>query len=165
MVENIRWWLSFQRNPNFWDWVKENYSTEELEQLSNEVLETSLINKYDLLADQYFVNGIPSKILLKETTHRLYKHYESEIWSACFGAGNYDPANGLTGLECLSKLKFSSQVYEQNTFEEFLVRNALKYVPDKLLSEINSVNKKQILCTYPVTTRIKTAGQAGQSRL
>ncbi|MDP4194853.1 MAG: hypothetical protein Q8940_07380 [Bacteroidota bacterium] len=141
MFENIKWWVSFQNNQNFWDWVRDTYSTKELELLSKEVLDTSLIEVFNSLEDKYFVNGKPSQVVLNDTIKKLYKHYGSEIWTTCFGAGNYDHDNGPTGLECLSKLKLSFQVYNQTTFEEFLVRNALKYVAEQLLIEINSTNK------------------------
>ena len=26
MIDAIKWWLSFRRNVNFWDWMKDTYS-------------------------------------------------------------------------------------------------------------------------------------------
>lgn len=69
----------------------------------------------------------------RKTVRRLLKRYGEEIWSYCMDAGGYDPDNGPMGLNCLTGLELSRQVYNQPTFEEFLVRNALKSVAKELL--------------------------------
>ena len=61
------------------------------------------------------------------------KQYGPEIWDCCLGAGGFDPGNQKFALESLSKLSLASQVYNQTTFEEFLVRNALKIASEQLL--------------------------------
>jgi len=34
MVESVKWWFSLRRNANFWDWMRDTYSLEELNRLS-----------------------------------------------------------------------------------------------------------------------------------
>jgi len=63
------------------------------------------------------------------------KRYGNEIWSICLGAGGYNPDTGPTGLSCLAKLDRALQVYNQVTFEEFLIRNAMKYVALRILED------------------------------
>ncbi len=66
--------------------------------------------------------------------------YGLEIWSCCLGAGGYDPDEGRVGVACLSKLDLAFQVHDQNTFEEFLVRNALKRAAQQILK--SAVNEE-----------------------
>src|SRR2546422_1224489 len=49
------------------------------------------------------------------------------------GASGYDAEPGKVGLKCLAGLDLALQVYNQVTFEEFLVRNALKQASQQLL--------------------------------
>lgn len=51
------------------------------------------------------------------------------------GAGGYDAESGNVGVQCLVKLDLALQVYNQSTFEEFLVRNALKAVAQRIIGE------------------------------
>ena len=44
-----------------------------------------------------------------------------------------NPEKQLFALESLSKLSLAAQVYNQETFEEFLVRNALKAASEQLI--------------------------------
>lgn len=131
MINSIKWWISFRKNCNFWDWVRDAYTHEELQRLMNESTDCSLIRPYNPFADVF----ISEKGMLRKTTTRLMKRYGDEIWSCCLGAGGYDPQKGSVGLECLSKLDLAFQVCDQKTFEEFLVRNALKRAAQQILEE------------------------------
>src|SRR5260370_434666 len=87
MIDSLNWWLSLRRNANFWDWLKDTYSIEELKGLASEATETNIIRPRDLLADQYFCNGRPLEEVVIETSRRLYKRYHLDIWHICLGAG------------------------------------------------------------------------------
>ena len=62
------------------------------------------------------------------------RRYGSEIWWCCLGATAFGPENPNV-LECLSKLNLASQVHNRVTFEEFLVRNALRIVSEEIIKE------------------------------
>jgi hypothetical protein len=52
MLEALTVWLSFRRNVNFWDWVRDTYSDEELVRLSKEATDCSLIHSYNPFGEQ-----------------------------------------------------------------------------------------------------------------
>ena len=95
MFAALEWWRSFHRNPNFWDWVRDVNSDEELVRLTQEATDSRLGQQYDPFGEHF----------------------------------------GLAALECLSKLSMASEVHNQTTFEEFLVRNALKIASEQLIKE------------------------------
>ncbi len=135
MFDAVQWWISFNRNANFWDWVRDTYSDEDLKKLTTEATDCSLINPYDPLGDYTMEQHRYSEELMRKTVKRLMKRYGDEIWSCCLGAGGYDAERGRFGLECLVKLDLAFQVCNQATFEEFLVRNALKQASKQILDE------------------------------
>jgi hypothetical protein len=47
MLDALNWWRSFRKNPNFWDWVRDTYSDEELVRLTQEATDDTLIHGYD----------------------------------------------------------------------------------------------------------------------
>ena len=124
MIESIRWFLSLRRNVNFCDWVRDTYSFDELKQLAIEATDCSLCRPYNPFADSF--KG--QKDLTRKTTKRLMKRYGNEILNCCLGAGGYDVDLGFVGLKCLSNLDLATEVYNINSLEEFLVRNAIKRV-------------------------------------
>lgn len=87
------------------------------------------------MGDQCYIDGKPSDQAIEDTVRELYRRFGMEIWSACLGAGGYNPHRGPWGLHCLSNLDLSNQVYDQKTLEEFLVRNALKKAAKDVLRE------------------------------
>jgi len=135
MIDSIRWWLSFKRNVNFWDWMKDTYSGEELRGLATEATDCGLINPYDPTGDRTLDQQERDETIRRKTAHRVYRRYGDEIWSICLGAGGYDPDHGPTGVICLGKLELAFQVYKPEIFEEFMVRNALKYAARQIMAE------------------------------
>jgi hypothetical protein len=132
MIDSLNWWLSLRRNVNFWDWLEDTYSTEELKRLAFEATETSLIKPYDPMADEYFCNGKPLQEVITETSRRLYKRYHQDIWHICLGAG-LNCEGVATGLASLAKLDLAPEVRGQVSFEEFMVRNAIKWAAKQIL--------------------------------
>jgi hypothetical protein len=135
MLDALNCWVSFRRNANFWDWVRDTYSDQELEGLTKEATDCSLIRPYNPFGDETMNTFGVGEDLMRTTVKRLIKRYGDEIWSCCLGAGGYDPDEGTLGLKCLSKLNLAFQVYNQATFEEFLVRNALKRAAQQMIEE------------------------------
>jgi hypothetical protein len=142
MIESLHWWLSLHRNSNFWAWMEDTYSVEELRRLISEATDCSLIRRYDPLADQYYSRkGKPEQVVLTETVRRLYRRYHADIWSICLDAGGHFAESGPFGLESLARLDRCREVYDQEVFEEFLVRNALKYAARQVLERIEARRK------------------------
>jgi hypothetical protein len=135
MIESIRWWFSFRRNANFGNWVKDTYSLNELKRLIVEATDVSLINPYNPFGDHSVNQHQKNEELRRTTTRRLMNRYGEEIWGICLGLGGYNPDQGPIGLSCLTKLDLAFQVYNQMTFEEFLIRNALKHAARQILEE------------------------------
>lgn len=137
MFKAIRRYFKLKSYANFWDYLRDsnNFSTEDLQHIIESVTDCSLIRPWNPLGDRYFIDGRPSGQVLEETIHELYKHFGSEIWSACLGAGGYDVQHGPYGLSCLAKLSLSNQVHDPKTLEEFLVRNALQRAAQDVLEE------------------------------
>jgi hypothetical protein len=133
MLEALARWSSFRRNPNFWDWVRDAYSREELRRLVSEATDCSLIEIYNPLDNATMGLSRFGWETRRSTVKSLMKRYGSEIWSCCLGAGGYYPDEGKVGISCLSKLDLASQVHDQKTFEEFLVRNALKRAAQQII--------------------------------
>jgi len=127
MLDALNWWRSFRRNANFWDWVRDTYSDEELARLTHEATDCTLIRPLDWLHSE--------GDLTRKTVRRLIERYGTEIWGCCIAAGGADPEKQLFALESLSKLSLATQVYNQETFEEFLVRNALKAASEQLIKQ------------------------------
>ncbi len=137
MLRAFARWRSFRRNVNFWDWVRDSYSGEELRRLVSEATDCSLIeiyNPFDNTSMNLSGFGWEDR---RTTVKALLKRYDSEIWSCCLGAGGYDPDLGTVGIRCLSKLDLAFQVHDQKSFEEFLVRNALKRAAQQIIEEPN----------------------------
>jgi hypothetical protein len=126
--------VRFSKNANFWDWVKDTYTEAELKRLATETTDTSLIALYDPFGDRSWAQQQQDQHVRRKTVKRLLKRYGDEIWSACLGVGGYDPDKGVVGLQCLAKLDLAFQVYNQFTFEEFLVRNALRRAAQQIFS-------------------------------
>lgn len=59
-----------------------------------------------------------------------------------FGAGGWDIDTGRVGVIGLAKLPLAVQVSNQATFEEFLVRNALKQAAQQILEEGRTKKKR-----------------------
>lgn len=133
MINSFKWWMSFRRNVNFWDWMKNTYSSEELHHLAIEATDCCLINPYDITAEFKLDQNERNEAIRRETTHRIYRRYGDEIWSICLGEGGYDADSSRTGMICLGKLDLAFQVYKPELFEEFMVRNALKYAARQIL--------------------------------
>ena len=131
MGDRFRWWLSSQHNRNFWDWMQNTYSREELRRLTTEATDCDLIRPYSR-----FLGPPPQHELeIRKLVKRLMRRYGDEIWSVCLGAGGYNAESGPTGLVCLAHLDHAFQVYNGKTFEEFLVRNALKRGAQQVLRD------------------------------
>ncbi len=134
-------WSSFRRNTNFWDWVRDSYSEQELRRLAKEATDCSLIEIYNP-TDNATMNlsrfGWEER---RNTVKALMNRYGSEIWSCCLGAGGYDADEGRVGIRCLSRLDLAFQVHDQKTFEEFLVRNALKRAAQQIIEERSGKNE------------------------
>ena len=137
MIDWIVQWASFRKNVNFWDWVRDSFSEAELRKIADEVTNVDLIRPYDP-----FGNSASElrDIADRKTIRRLLRRYGTEIWSCCLGAGGYDPDKGLLGIRCLSNLDLARQVHDTPTFEEFLVRNALKCASIQILVELDKAN-------------------------
>jgi hypothetical protein len=139
MIDSLRWWLSFQRNPNFWDWVEDTYSVEELRRLVSEATDCTLIRPYNPFGDRYYSRtGKPEGVALTETVRRLYKRYRGDIWRTCLGAGGQSAPSGPLGLKSLAQLDRCEEVCDQDVFEEFLVRNALRHAAEQVLERIEA---------------------------
>jgi hypothetical protein len=134
MFAALEWWRSFHRNPNFWDWVRDVNSDEELVRLTQEATDSRLGQQYDPFGEHFGLADPFGEATTAKTTRRLMKKYGSEIWWCCLGAAGFCPEN-QNALECLSKLSMASEVHNQTTFEEFLVRNALKIASEQLIKE------------------------------
>lgn len=141
MIDSIKWFLSLRRNINFWDWVRDTYSFEDLKLLEKEATDCSLIRPYNPFAEVF----VGRKNSMRKTTKRLMKRYGDEIIDCCLGAGGYDIDKGIVGLNCLSNLDLASQIYNIASLEEFLVRNALKRVAycelNKKMTETQTPNR------------------------
>lgn len=134
MLDALEWWRSFRRNPNFWDWVRDVYSDEELVRLTQEATDCRLGQQYEPFGEHFGLADPFGETTTEQTTRRLMKKYGSEIWWCCLGATGFGPEN-KNALECLSKLSLASHVHNQATFEECLVRNALRIASEQLIKE------------------------------
>jgi hypothetical protein len=139
MIESLTRWNSFRRNVNFWDWVKDTYSEKELRWLTSGATDCSLIETFNPLDNRLNLREFGPEVR-RDTTKMLMKRYGDEIWSCCLGAGGYDPDSGRLGIQCLSRLDLAVQVHNQKTFEEFLVRNALKRAAEQIIEEHRTKN-------------------------
>lgn len=143
MLDLLSWWLSLRRNSNFWAWIEDTYSVEELRRLTSEATDCSLIRPYDPFTDQYYSsNGQPEQVVLTETVRRLYKRYHADIWGICLDAGGHSAESGPFGLKSLATLDRCEEVHDQEVFEEFMVRNALKHAAKQVLERVEARRKK-----------------------
>ena len=126
MTWHLKWWRSFQRNANFWDWLQDTYSEQELRQLVAEATDTPLIRPWDPFSDTSNDPFSNLETNTRELSRALMKRYGRDIWHACLGAGGYNPDERHTGIDCLARLDFAFQVHDPDTFNEFMVRNAIK---------------------------------------
>ena len=127
----FKWKLSFHHNANFWDWMRDTYSRDELRRLIDEATDSSLIRE----SNPFSHEPAPSESIMRETVSKLMSQYGNEIWGICLGAGGQGAEDGPAGLVCLARLDRAVQVYDPATFEEFLVRNALKHGAMTILSK------------------------------
>lgn len=138
MFESLRWWLSLRRNRTLHKWMLEQYSWEELGRLVEEATDADLRHTYNVMARDTYVGGGLS--VLSMTVRRLYSRYGEQIWSACYRAAtNGQVSEGASlyanWLAAFGTLPLASQVIEPPTFEEFLVRNAIRQCAIELHSD------------------------------
>jgi hypothetical protein len=119
--------------------MKEAYSLSELRELSTEAASECLLRPYNPLGDQTLTQKQREEGVRRKTVIRLMRRYGDEIWNICLGIGGYNPELGPTGLACLAGLERAAQPYNQTTFEEFLVRNALKKTAQRILNKISKL--------------------------
>lgn len=131
MNDWLKWKLSFQRNANFWDWMRDTYSNKELRRLQTEATDCSLVRGWNSFSHEPESN----ESAMREVVVKLMARYGSEIWGICLGAGGQGNEGGPSGLACLARLDRAFQVYNLASFDEFLVRNALKYGAIQILSD------------------------------
>ncbi len=136
MIDSIRWFFSLRRNTDFRMWMRDTHTLHEIKELANEATDSSLINPYDPTKDQTWEQQRREEEVRRKTVRRLINRYGDDIWNICLGIGGYNPDSGNTGLSCLAKLKLSFQVYNTATFEEFLVRNAIKCAAIDILERV-----------------------------
>jgi hypothetical protein len=136
MLDAFALWWSFRKNANFWDWIKDTYNDDQLRQLSKEATDCNLAESYDPLGEQMADQFMREKHIRRKFVKRLLRRYGYEIWDCCLGAGGLESVQD-NPLHCLSKLDLASQAYNQATFEEFLVRNALKHASRRILEARN----------------------------
>jgi hypothetical protein len=102
--------------------------------LTLEATDCRLGQQYDPFGEHFGLADPFGETATARTTRRLMKRYGSEIWWCCLGAAGFGPENP-NALECLSKLSLAAEVHNQITFEEFLVRNALRIASEQLIKE------------------------------
>jgi hypothetical protein len=119
MLDALEWWRSFRRNPNFWDWVRDVYSDEELLRLTQEATDCSLGQQFDPSGEHFEPFDPFRETTTAEAIRRLMKRYGSEIWDCCLGAAEFSRENP-NALECLSKLRLASQVSQSSTDAPFV---------------------------------------------
>lgn len=131
MIEAFRWWLSLRRNANFWDWMKDSYGAEELRGLTEEATDCKLSEPYDPFGELTLDQQMIADSHRRNATKRLYRRYGGDIWHACLAALNEDRDSNV--FSCLSRLELANQVSSPISFEEFLVRNAMKCAARQIL--------------------------------
>ena len=101
--------------------------------LVREATDCSLIEVYNPLDNTTMGLNSFGREKRRSMVRALMRRYGREIWSCCLGAGGHDPDKGTIGIRCLAKLDLAFQVHNQETFEEFLVRNALKRAAQQII--------------------------------
>jgi len=138
MIEALYRWIGFRRNSNFWTWVRNTHSHDELVELARDATDCCLIDPYQPFGNETMAQHTWRRDDLRKNAAALMRRYGDEIWSCCLGAGGYSSEKGNIGVKCLAKLDLAFQVYNQSTFEEFLVRNALKAAARQIISELKT---------------------------
>jgi hypothetical protein len=133
-IASLRWWWSLQQNHNFWDWVRNTYPQEDLRDLSRMTFERKKLPEDFWWRGSYEPGYGGNMESRRQVVVRLLGRYQSEIWSACIGAGGYRPGEEFP-LAAIGRLPGAGFVFDHKSFEDFLVRNAMKYVATKLLEE------------------------------
>jgi hypothetical protein len=163
--DSIRLWQSFRRNPQFWEWVEDVFSREDLERLVKEATDYDFDDSYDpfghFTLDQHFDAGESWASLRKW----LYSHYGKDIWYWCaeeahqrtFGTSidECHKAHGLPDerphivhvgkwnlLEGFGRMDMAQYANSPDDFEEFMVRNALKKAAAHILSKPERTDRK-----------------------
>lgn len=101
---------------------------------TQEATDCRLGQQYDPFGEHFGLADPFGETTTEKATRRLMKKYGPEIWWCCLGATGFGRENE-NALECLSKLSLASQVHNQATFEECLVRNALRIASEQLIKE------------------------------
>lgn len=102
--------------------------------LTQEAADSRLGQQYDPFGEHFALADPFGETATERATRRLMKKYGSEIWWCCLGATRFG-SGSKNALECLSKLSLASQVHNQATFEECLVRSALRIASEQLIKE------------------------------
>jgi len=133
VVWRLQWWLSFRRNATFWAWVRDTYSDADLRGLITEATDCDLIRLWNPWADPDNDPFSSIEVDRRKLPQALMKRYGEDIWNICIVAGGWSPAESVTGIHCLARLDLASQVYSPDTFNEFMVRNALRRAANQVL--------------------------------
>jgi hypothetical protein len=132
MFETVKWWINLRGHANFWDWMRANFNTDDLQEFAREATDGDLGNPYEPLDDLTMDQMMAEYSFKRAMVKSLYRRYGSDIWHACMGeCGEQD----LTVFSCFARLALAKQVDSPSSFEEFLVRNAIKRGAQQLLKK------------------------------
>jgi hypothetical protein len=148
LLEASAWYRSFRRNQTLTEWMKEQYSTKELEDLATANITESLHRCWvpwgEFTHDQLEAENKNVAVL----SERLFKRYGNEILEVLvqpflrasdpeWYESEADPRDEywvyLNWVECFSKLPRAMEVRDRRTLIEFFVRNALAFTAREIL--------------------------------
>ena len=130
---NFRWWLHSKRYSNLWDWVKNNYSINDLSNIVSNYTETDMHEEYDVNSALTIDQQMKKNDDWQKFVKNLYNRYGGDIWH--INLSSFNSKDDKNFLQALSRLPLASQVNTKVNFEEFMVRNALQHIANKLLKE------------------------------
>lgn len=79
MIEALYRWISFRRNSNFWTWVRNTHSHDELVELAKEATDCSLIDPYQPFGDETMAQHSWMRDDLRKNVVGLMRRYGDEI--------------------------------------------------------------------------------------
>ena len=125
-----------QRNKSFVDWMRETYSRKELERLTTEATDCDMYAAFDPFGPYSSDQQLERVRTMRDTVKRLYRRYAADVWLICWGAASERPGNAASNvLEMLGRLEMANQIRTAESFEEFTVRNAMKYAARHLIDQ------------------------------
>jgi hypothetical protein len=138
MLESLKKWWRLSQYPSLRRWVRQTHTDDELSELSWERTIAARLDPPSAFGSYEIANQIARR---RKTVRSLMNYYGDDIWKTCIVAA-MGGTEDIQPFRTLARLPGSGMVVNQESFEEFMISNALRSIAIEILEEKSSAATK-----------------------